>query len=337
MKILVVGLGSMGKRRIRNLSHCGERDILGCDTSPERREEVERLYGIPTRPSFEAGMETDPDAVVISTPPNLHYGYAREVMQAGKHFFMEANVVAEGYMDLIRDCENANTVCAPSSTQLHHPANRIARQTIEAGEIGRPIWMEFHYGQNLADWHPWEDYRKFYASNRETGACRESVPFFLPWIQSMMGEPIDEVACMADKLSDLECDIDDLYQLIFRFENGTLGQMSVDVIQQAPSVTARVVGTQGVIRWEWKEPSVWICTGSKGEMANAYWRQVQYAHGFRGFNYEEIYEAEMEHWLAAVRGETTYCITCKDELRALRILSAAEESAATRKFVKVMS
>ena len=41
MKFLVIGLGSMGKRRIRNLKYLKYKEIIGYDIRRERREEVE--------------------------------------------------------------------------------------------------------------------------------------------------------------------------------------------------------------------------------------------------------------------------------------------------------
>ena len=40
MRFLIVGLGSMGKRRIRNLRALGETEIAGFDPRPERRDEA---------------------------------------------------------------------------------------------------------------------------------------------------------------------------------------------------------------------------------------------------------------------------------------------------------
>jgi predicted dehydrogenase len=48
MRILIVGLGSMGKRRIRNLNHLGAGEIAGFDLRSDRREEVDATYGINT-------------------------------------------------------------------------------------------------------------------------------------------------------------------------------------------------------------------------------------------------------------------------------------------------
>ena len=46
LKFLVVGLGSMGKRRIRNLLYNKENQIIGYDILPKRRSEAKLKYGI---------------------------------------------------------------------------------------------------------------------------------------------------------------------------------------------------------------------------------------------------------------------------------------------------
>jgi predicted dehydrogenase len=48
MKCLVVGLGSMGKRRIRNLRALGLADIVGVDPRADRRDEAAQKYGVAT-------------------------------------------------------------------------------------------------------------------------------------------------------------------------------------------------------------------------------------------------------------------------------------------------
>ena len=73
MRFLQVGLGSMGKRRIRCVQALRAGEVVGCDLRPDRREESERLYGIRTVDDFEAGVATDPDVVIISTPPHQQY------------------------------------------------------------------------------------------------------------------------------------------------------------------------------------------------------------------------------------------------------------------------
>ena len=47
MKFLIIGLGSMGKRRIRNLQYLGYSKIFGFDLNEDRRQEAVNKYGPP--------------------------------------------------------------------------------------------------------------------------------------------------------------------------------------------------------------------------------------------------------------------------------------------------
>ena len=46
LKILVVGLGSMGKRRIRNLQYLNQETVIGFDPRDDRCKESFEKYGI---------------------------------------------------------------------------------------------------------------------------------------------------------------------------------------------------------------------------------------------------------------------------------------------------
>ena len=48
MNFLIIGLGSMGKRRVRNLQALGYRNIIGFDMREDRRKEAKEKYGIQT-------------------------------------------------------------------------------------------------------------------------------------------------------------------------------------------------------------------------------------------------------------------------------------------------
>ena len=76
MKFLIVGLGSMGKRRIRNLQYLKAGKIIGFDTREDRAKDAEEKYNIQAFTDFEEAMGQNPDAVIISTPPDLHVKYA---------------------------------------------------------------------------------------------------------------------------------------------------------------------------------------------------------------------------------------------------------------------
>jgi predicted dehydrogenase len=73
MKVLVIGLGSMGKRRLRNLKALGVAKVAGVDPRADRRAEAAAISPLPTFASADDALRGfAPDAVVISTPPDRH-------------------------------------------------------------------------------------------------------------------------------------------------------------------------------------------------------------------------------------------------------------------------
>ena len=88
MKFLVIGLGSMGKRRIRCLKRLGYSNIAGFDLREDRCQEVVQKYEIKAESDWESAKQVAADAWIISTPPNLHMNYAFQAIEQKKHFFI---------------------------------------------------------------------------------------------------------------------------------------------------------------------------------------------------------------------------------------------------------
>jgi predicted dehydrogenase len=324
MKFLVVGLGSMGKRRIRNLQHLAAGEIIGCDPREDRRDEAAGKYGIKTLSSFEHGMNEHPDAVIISTPPDTHVGYALTAADAGLHFFTEVNVADARTPELIASCRTKNIVAAPSCTMRFHPSVRAIKELVDQQEIGKVLSLTYHFGQYLPDWHPWEDYRSFYVARRATGAAREMVCFELIWLTWILG-PVRSVSCVKGKVSDLAIEGDDTYQLLLEFKDGPLGNMLVEVVSRVPIRSLRVMGGTGNITWDWSEKLVRVKT-TKDER----WRDILEASprviqpGY--IHADDMYIDEMRHFLDAVNKGERYGYTLDDDWRIQECLLAAESS-----------
>lgn len=327
MRFLVIGLGSMGKRRVRNLQALGVNEIGGFDIRENRRVEAAKKYGIPVYPNFTSAMETfHPDALVISTSPEHHMTYAWAGFERGFSCFIEASVVeAERILELHERSEGTRVIMAPSCTMRHFPGPKKVKELIQSGTIGRPLNINYQTGQYLPDWHPWEHIEEFYVSARETGGCREIVPFELTWLNDIFGNP-EPLACVKAKLTDMNADIDDIYHCLLRFPEGVLANVTVEVISR-PQTTRelRVLGTEGEIVFSADENCVrYANTG------NPEWVRFALGGGTVEAGYinpEEPYIAEMSEFVEAVSqgDKSLYSNTLLDDYHVLQVLYRLEQ------------
>ena len=88
MRFLIAGLGSIGRRHLKNLLSLGQRDILlfrsKLGTLPE-----DELEGIPVEVDLQRALATKPDALIISNPTALHMDIAIPAAQTGCSLFLE--------------------------------------------------------------------------------------------------------------------------------------------------------------------------------------------------------------------------------------------------------
>lgn len=326
MKFLIIGLGSMGKRRIRNLQALQAGEVVGFDPRADRRAEVEKTYGIQTVAEAEAGFELQPDAAIISTPPHLHMPYAKLAAERGVHFFTEAGISDEGLEEVLALCaQQPGLVGVPSCTMRYFAGPRQILALLRDGAIGRPLSFVYHVGQWLPDWHPWEDYRTYYVSRKETGACREIVPFELTWLTHVFG-PVDGVQAFKAKLSDLETDIDDIYQCTFHFETGLAGFLQMDVLARAPVRHFRLLGSDGTIEWDAIAEQVRVYRAERGEWQTFSLSPGTVASAYTSWSAEEPYIQEMRDFIAGVQGQQPFGHSYPEDSRILQVLRAAELS-----------
>lgn len=330
MKFLIVGLGSMGKRRIRNLQALGHTALAGFDPRSDRREEASLRYGISVFTTFDAALaDFQPTALVISTDPSLHMDYAQQAAGHGLHCFIEASVVeGERVAQLAESIKGNKLVIVPSCTMHYFPGPAAVREVVSARKIGKPLNINYLTGQYLPDWHPWENIRDFYVSRRETGGAREIVPFELTWLNEIFGEP-EPLACVKRKITDMDADIDDIYHCLLRYPNGPLANITIEILSR-PKATRElhVLGSEGRLVFSGEENCVRHIS-----VDNPDWARIDLKAGTveKGYiNPEEPYILEMADFVKAIKAKDrrVFPNTLEKDARILALLNNLEKLSA---------
>lgn len=245
-KIVVVGLGSMGKRRIRLLKDHLQKEVVGVDTNEERIRQTQELFHIPCYPSIdEAFAANEITAAVVSTSPLTHASIVKTLLEKRVHVFVEINLTDTGYEELLQLSQKNGRVLFLSSTMIYRYE---VQRLYERAKGGHNLNYTYHIGQYLPDWHPWESYKNFFVSDKRTNACREILAIELPWLIQLFGK-ITDFKIIRKKSTGLELDYDDTYLILLEHENNNHGTFTVDVVCRSAVKAFRLFGEDILIEW----------------------------------------------------------------------------------------
>jgi len=337
MKILIAGLGSIGRRHFRNLVALGETDIVLLRTRKSTLPDDE-LAGYPVETDLaEALKRHQPEAVVVANPTSMHLEVAIPAAEAGCHILLEKPVShsLEG-LDLLQQA------AAKSGSRIlvgfqfrYHPTLNKARELIQAGTIGRVLTVHAHWGEYLPNWHPWEDYRQSYAARAELGGgVIVTLTHPLDYLRYLLGD-VSMLWSFNGRISPLEVDVEDAAEIGLRFANGAVGGVHVNYFQRPPIHKLEVVGTQGTLRWD-NADGVLHLLRMPAEFgtwdANPPAAVVEQFPLPEGFDRNHLFVAQTKHFLDVVRGAQPIC-DLNDGIQALKLALGAKESQRTGRSV----
>ncbi|KIC63414.1 Gfo/Idh/MocA family protein [Chryseobacterium taiwanense] len=325
--ILVIGLGSMGKRRIRNLQALGIKNIIGLDNREDRRQETREKYQIKTVSSFDEAITNYIfDAFVISLPPAIHHIYMKKAIELGISTFIEASVVDTDFDQMIRDAKEKNVCLAPSCTLFFHPAIKKIAEIVQNNELGKISNFLYHSGQYLPDWHTYEDVSEYYVSKKETGGGREIVPFELTWITLVLGFPKRVVGLYKNAIQiEGANDIDDTYNLLMDYGQ-SIFNLSVDVVSRHATRRLVINGDKKQLYWNWDDNMIKVYDPEVNDWKEIKYETIAAQNGYNKNITEQMYIDEMKAFLMAANNERPFPNNLEHDHQVLKVLYAVESS-----------
>ena len=344
MKYLIAGLGSVGRRHMRNLIALGEKDIVLYRTRKATMPDDE-LAGYPVETDLrEALRKHKPDAVIVANPTSLHLETAIPAAEAGCHILLEKPISGStnGLDQLEAAVKKSGSKVLVAFQFRFHPGLMRAKQLIANGEIGRIISAHVHFGEYLPAWHPWEDYRQGYAARSDLGGgvvltqCHSLD--YLPWL---VGN-VKSVWGFTGTLSDLEVDVEDTAEIGLRFESGALGNLHLDFNQQPPAHRFEIIGTKGTIKWDLSDGATRIYRASAESLAISTGRDIKAGGEWEAYPLPEGWERnvmfldQMKHFVDVVNGNIEPTCPLDAGVRVQRLVEAIHISNNTRQLVDLV-
>lgn len=324
MNVIVIGLGSMGRRRIRLIRQYDPSiGICGIDTSEERRKQAERECDIETSESIEDVREKEYDCAFICTSPLSHAGLIHACLCRNMHVFTEINLVVDGYEENIELAKERGRVLFLSSTFLYREEIQYIDQRVH--ESSCPVSYLYHIGQYLPDWHPWENYKDYFVGSRRTNGCRELFAIELPWLLHTFGD-VQRCSVVKGKNTGLQIDYPDSYLVTLEHENGVRGSLAIDVVSRKAVRNLEVFSEDLYLSWNGTPDSLrYYDYERREEIPVNLYEEVERREGYDRFIIENCYLHEIEAFFAQVKDGAVPVYDFEKDKKTLALIDKIEE------------
>lgn len=319
MKFLIAGVGSIGRRHLRNLRQVGAGDLLAYRTLQRPVPELDGA--VPIFANLDEALDQKPDAVFVTNPTSLHVATALAAARRGCHVFIEKPLShsLDGVDELRTVVEASDLVALVGCNLRFHPLLRRARDLLRDGAIGQVTGARLEVGEYLPDWHPGEDYRTGYSARRDLGGgVILTLIHELDYAYWIFGD-IEHVYAVAGRRSGLAIDVEDTADILLRSRAGVTINVHMDYIQRPPTRTLRVTGEEGTLRWDYYQGR--LALYSVQTKAWQEWAEPP------GSDRNQMFLDEVSHFLDCLHGRARPLIPLREGKRVLEVALAAKRSA----------
>lgn len=324
MNILIVGLGSMGKRRARLIQRVQpQAQLYAVDTSPERCQQAQALNITAYAALPQALAAHQYAAAFVCTAPLTHAVIIDALLEAGLPVFTELNLVDDDYETLQEKASSKGLPLFLSSTMLYRAETAYIKQQVQS--FDKPVNYIYHIGQYLPDWHPWENYQDFFVGDARTGGVREILGIDLPWLLDAFG-PVQKLWVQQDKISDLHIPYNDSVFITMRHQNGTKGFLAADVVSPKAVRNFEVYGEGLHLFWEGNPKALYrYDTQAQAKMPVDTYTSFEQDARYSDNIVENAYVDEIQNFFEVLQGTAKPRWSFEQDKEAIRLMEMIDE------------
>jgi len=292
---LIVGLGSIGKRHLRNILAIENTKKLEIIIySKQTKSYLSNHKNIKIFDTLDKCLLEKPDVGFITNETVHHIPIAIKLAKVGLDLFIEkplSNKISnvKTFSKIVKTKKLITLVGC--NLRFHRCINEI-KNLIDQKVIGDIISVKVECGTYLPDWHPNENYSKSYASRDDLGGgvvltCIHELDYLF-WF---FGET-QEVFSITGKYSNLKITASDLSAIILKFKNNIIAEVHLDYFQKPEARSCKLIGTKGTITWDSLSNEVNIYDFKKSK-----WKSKL---KIKKYDKNEMYVKELEHFIQCV-------------------------------------
>ncbi|MBT3991573.1 MAG: Gfo/Idh/MocA family oxidoreductase [Rhodospirillaceae bacterium] len=243
IRVASLGLGWWSDVLAEGVVNAKGIEVVSCFTrSEDKRKAFADKFSCAYANSYEELLEDDSiDAIINTTPNNIHLETTRQAAEAGKHVFLDkpiANSVGEG-MAIAKVCRAANVKLSIGFQRRRENQFRWVHEEIKAGRFGQMVQAEANISRDRLG--QFEDgHWRYTAEGMPGGVMLQIGPHYVDVLEMLMG-PIMEVSGMLSQLV-LPGDNPDVAGLVMKHENGAISTLNAGYASAGENYVMNIYG-----------------------------------------------------------------------------------------------
>ncbi len=243
MKLIVVGMGSIGQRHARLARELGWNVSVVSQHPTEYRNHASIA---------DALHDVSPDAIVIAKPTAEHFQVVSEIESkvAGISILVEKPL-----FDRTTDFFPTKNHYSVAYNLRFHPVYQRIQELLQGTSV---LYAQLTVGSYLPSWRPERDYRSSYSAHRSQGGgvvldLSHEIDCLINWF----GEDW-KVNSISENTRSLEIDSDDLCMALLRREGGPRVFLHLDYLSRIPFRRGIIQCRDKTILYDFVRPSVQV-------------------------------------------------------------------------------
>ena len=340
MKILIIGLGSIGQRHLRNIKKISPKTEIYALRKLKRNfilnnknqiigKDIISKYDIKEISNIREIKKINLDAVFINTPSSLHLKDFQVFLNEKLHIFIEKPLSDKSSKAkiFINQINRKHKQKIMVGHQLRFNECLIKIKTIlQKGTLGKICGANIYHGENLKNFHTYENYNNIYASRKKLGGgVILSQIHEIDYCIYLFGSP-SSLYASGGRRSDLRIDVEDYANIVFNFKkkNQFSVNITLDYLQHPKKRELFIVGSKASLKWDYYKDTINI----------NYYNGLNKSFVFKLKDRNDLFMRELKYFFKSIKNDTNIS---SDFLNAYKCLQIAEKIKYSIKYNKVVN
>ena len=343
MRYAIIGCGRISPNHVMAAKNNNLEIVAMCDIVKSNAEDKILKFDLDSSKvkvyeNYHEMLEVEkPELVAIATESGKHAAIALDCINAGCHVIIEKPIalsIADAEAIIKSGKEKGVLVCANHQNRFNKSIQEI-RKAIDKNRFGKLLygtahirWARNHEYYDRADWRgTWE---------QDGGALMNQCIHNIDLLRWMMGDEIDTVYGMTDRLVHPYIEAEDLGLAVVKFKNGSYGMIegTTDVYPRNLEETLYIFGEKGTVKAGGEAVNIieeWKFADYFGDETEVKQECSENPPNVYGFGHTKLYR----NMIAAIEGKEELLVDGEAGKRALELVLAIYKSASEGQPVKL--